>query len=59
MAKEWTPRPGDKAWYVGDVKVVVVQASSTPDIYLVRYAEKDNFGGRATFAADRLELTPR
>jgi hypothetical protein len=53
---DWTPKPGDRAWYCDDVKVTIVAETDHPDIYDVRYADRDS---RAIFAADRLELTPR
>lgn len=65
----WTPKPGDKAYYLGDIEVTVVKQwyvaatiRANPEkasVYEVRYARRDNFGERASFAADRLELTPR
>jgi hypothetical protein len=58
---DWTPKPGDRAWYCDDVKVTIVAETDHPDIYDVRYADRDSLSRRRiiTFAADRLELTPR
>lgn len=70
----WNPKPGDKARYLGDIEVTIVRRwhedqwanAQDPEVreryentYEVRYAREDNFGERASFAAHRLELTPR
>jgi hypothetical protein len=58
---DWTPQPGDRAWYCDDVAVTIVAETGHPDIYDVRYADRDSLSRRRIiiFAADRLELTPR
>lgn len=71
---QWNPKPGDKAYYLGDIEVTIIghwhsdgwANAQDPEVreryanvYEVRYAQKDRFGERANFAADRLELTPR
>ncbi len=50
---------GEKLWFGGDTAVVMVKPSETEGIVYVKYAQKDNFGERAIFAADLVELTVR
>lgn len=40
-----------------DTAVVMVRKTTTPGVVYVRYARKDTFGDRASFAADLYELT--
>lgn len=55
---DWEPKPGDKAFYL-DTQKVTIKADLGDDQFEVRYADKDNFGERAEFTADRRELTER